>query len=162
MFRIPLLAALCSVVSAELFTKPEAGALLNVSSLITIAWNQPERPRDDFNYLNLEMHFSMPHPNNTDGMIGWTENLASNLTLSRGGEYQWDPTEVKEFIEESYNETDTRGKPVVTFYATLKGPSDGLTKTSKSDEFHIAEYSSAVRAAVPVWLVVVASLLVTL
>src|SRR5688572_29291656 len=132
------LAALCRAASDDFFNKPEKGTSLNISAPITIAWDQPERPRDDFHYLDIEAHFVMPNPNETDGTTGWTIELASNLTLSRGGEFEWDPSEVEEFVAEHYNDTKARGKPVVTFHAAMKGPADGGSVVMQSEEFEIA------------------------
>lgn len=161
--RLALLVAVFNGAVA-LLTIPEPGVPLNVSvSSITIAWTQPEPPTTEFRSLSLEMHFSMPLPGEDGAATAWTEPLAANLTIS-AGEYEWDPTEVREVLESHRNATTERQEAEVIFEAVMRGPSDGGSVQAFSERFSLVGYSgeeesSAVTTAMPAWLLLASGIL---
>lgn len=63
--------------------------------------------------------------NEIDGMMGWIIEFVFNLILFCGGEFEWDLSEVEEFVVEYYNDIKVCGKFVVIFYVVMKGFVDG-------------------------------------
>jgi hypothetical protein len=162
-----LLSALCGTVSAAaFFTEPEQGSSLNISAPITLKWNKPEIPdtrEDDWRFLQITMRFEMPYAEERRGGTSWNEEIGTNLTLSRGGELEWDPSDVREFLEKEYNET--ADNPFVQFYAVITGPADGLQSMMEPGEHEIIGFGGkegSAMAVLPVWLLVAAGVLVAI
>lgn len=164
-----LLSVLCGSVSAAFFTEPEQGSSLNISAPITLKWDKPEIPDargvDEWRFLQIKMRFVMPSPDDKEPDSSWNEEVGANLTLSRAGEAEWDPSNVREFLEENYNDSKEREKPYVEFYADITGPSDGLTAPMETGEHDIVGYGGkegSAMAVLPVWLLVAVGVLVAI
>lgn len=122
LFAVILAAALPSVVLADAFTAPRPGTVLDLSNSITVAWEKPKKPSDEWTGL-VNVSASLNWARNGSNGAEW-HDIAVNRPNDSAGEVRWDPRELREFLEVNC----TTCTAEVYFSATYnKIPSDQVT-----------------------------------
>ena len=148
---IAILAALLpALVSAEKFTAPPPSEALDVSGPITVAWDKPNKPSDEWRGLvNVTAMFSWLEVGN--GRSGtWFYDIAGNRPNDAPGEAKWDPRGVREFLK-----ANGTGYGVALVFTTnyYKIPPSEVTdnhfesRGAMTDEYEIEGYSLPDRSA---------------
>ncbi|OHW90355.1 hypothetical protein CSPAE12_11033 [Colletotrichum incanum] len=156
---IVLLPLLASAIHGLQFTGPDAGIKLNLSAPITISWQHHGTEAEaSWSEFDLWWHGDLASGNS----FGYA--LEENMTVSDGGQYEWDPASVREALSRGPGKLSSgRG---FYFEATLHPPNASAPGTAIQSVKYAVEDRDLVESSGntmrPLWGFVILSLAVSI